>query len=66
MKKSGKILTTADEIKEYMGIGDKLYQHLLKLKLPVTMINGRHYAHTENVDDWWKLHTQKQTTLVVP
>lgn len=65
MKKSGKILTSADEIKDYMGIGDRIYQHLLKFGLPVVIINGRHYAHADNLDDWWKTRSTKQQTLEV-
>jgi len=64
--KSHKILTSADEIKGYMQIGDRLYQMLIRLGLPVTIINGRYYSHADNLDNWWMERTKQQQELKVP
>jgi hypothetical protein len=63
---SGKMLCNADEIKSYLRIGDQLFNHFVKLKMPVVQINGVWKAHTDNLDEWWRTCTAKQTTLEVP
>ena len=63
---SPKMLSTAAEIQSYLRISDKLFSHFIKLKMPAVQINGRWYAHTDNLDDWWRTCTAKQATLEVP
>ncbi len=64
--KSKKILITAGAIQNYMGIGRVLYDHFLKMGLPVVTLNGQKYAHTENLDAWAKDKFNKQTSVDVP
>jgi hypothetical protein len=63
---SPKMLSSAAEIQSYLRISDKLFSHFIKLKMPAVQINGRWYAHTDNIDAWWQSCTAKQTTLEVP
>jgi len=54
-------LMSKDEICAYLGgIGDALFARFLAMKMPVTCIEGRYYAHRENIDAWWKALTSKQ------
>jgi hypothetical protein len=32
--------------------------------MPVVIINGRYYAHSENLDNWFKALTVKQRTEI--
>jgi uncharacterized membrane protein YpjA len=63
---SGKMLVNAEEIKAYLRIGDLLFAHFIKLKMPAVQINGVWKAHTDNLDEWWRASTAQQTTLEVP
>lgn len=63
---SSKMLTSAAEIQAYLRIGDQLFYHFIKLKMPAVQINGVWKAHTDNLDDWWRTCTAKQATLEVP
>ena len=65
-KKSVKILTSRDEVMEYMGISRDLYYHFIKLGLPVAKINGRVYAHTERLDEWFYKLVNAQADVQVP
>ncbi len=64
--KSEKILKTVGEIQTYMGIGKVLYNHFLKLGLPVVTINNQKYAHTDNLDEWAKDNFKKQIEVEIP
>jgi len=63
---SSKVLVSIDEIKHFLRIGDILFEHFLKLKLPVVQINGRWFAHADNLEEWFKLLTSVQRRLDVP
>lgn len=63
--RSNKILITKSEIMEYMGISKVLYQHFLKLGLPVVSINGQKYAHADNLDEWARKKFSRQNCLEV-
>ena len=50
-----KILMGAKVIREYIGIASKpLYRQLLEMGLPVQMLNARHVAHVDNLDEWFR------------
>ena len=46
------LLSSLDEICGHLKIQDKALRSLLKLGLPVRVINGRYYAHAGVVDEW--------------
>ncbi len=39
-------------IMDRFGFGDKVLNVFLRMGMPVTRINGRLYAHADNVDKW--------------
>jgi len=54
-------LMSKDEICAYLGgIGEALFARFLSMNMPVTCIEGRYYAHRENIDAWWKVLTAKR------
>ena len=42
------------DIKSRFGLGDKVYNTLVRLGMPVARINGRIYAHYDNINEWLK------------
>ena len=46
------LLSSLDEICGFLKIQDKALRSLLKLGLPVRVINGRYYAHAAVLDEW--------------
>jgi hypothetical protein len=63
---STKILTSAGEIMAYMRIGGRLFKLFLRLKMPAVQINGRWFAHTENLEEWFRRLTLVQGTIDDP
>ncbi len=55
-----RILTSKDEIMNFLGVKDAVFTQFLKINIPVVIVNGRYYAHTENLDLWFKALTIKQ------
>ena len=53
-----KILTSKQEIMDYLKISDKLYKKFIRMNMPVLYIDGRCYAHKENLDDFFKALTR--------
>ena len=53
-------LTSKKEIMAYLGIGDEVFQKFVNLKIPVVMIDGKYYAHCDNLDKWCISLTEKQ------
>ena len=52
------VLTSKDEILEYTGLSKHLYVKFLKMGLPVLYIDGRCYAHKDNIDEFFKKVTR--------
>lgn len=61
--RSSKILTSADEIKEFMGISDIVLQHFLRMGLPILQINRRWYAHADNLEEFVRMISRRQNRL---
>ena len=40
------------DIKNRFGLGDKVYNTLVRLGMPVTKINNRIYGHYDNINVW--------------
>ena len=57
-----KILRSVGEICEYLQIGKDLFYKLVKLGMPVRNAYGSIWAHTENLDIWFKELTWTQET----
>jgi hypothetical protein len=55
-----RFLTSKEEIMTFLNVKDKVYAQFFKINIPVIIINGRHYAHSENLDAWFKSLTSKQ------
>lgn len=53
-----KILTSKDEIIDYAGLSKHTYPKFLKMGMPVLYIDGRCYAHKDNIDEFFKLITR--------
>jgi len=49
-------------IADYMHLTEKTLPAFLDLGLPAAKINGRWYAHTENVDSFFKRLTKKKVS----
>lgn len=52
------LLTSKDEILEYTGLSKHTYIKFLKKGLPVLYIDGRCYAHKDNIDEFFKKVTR--------
>lgn len=53
-----KILTSRQEIMDYLGISKAMYLKFVKSGMPVLYIDGRCYAHTENIDEYFRAITR--------
>jgi len=49
-----KILTSRQEILDYAGISKALYLKFVKMGFPVLYVDGRCYAHTDNIDEFFR------------
>ncbi len=64
MRKSDKILTTKSDILDYIDIkADHLVEFLLRFGLPVLILNGRWYAHKDNLDEFMRRLTAKHQDI---
>jgi hypothetical protein len=53
-----RILTSRQEILDYTGISKHLYLKFIRAGMPVLYIEGRCYAHTDNIDEFFRLITK--------
>ena len=53
-----KVLTSKEEIMEYAGLSKHTYAKFLKMGMPVLYIDGRCYAHKDNINDFFKAITR--------
>jgi hypothetical protein len=56
--KSQKILQGKKEIMKYCDISETLFVKFIKSGMPAIQIDGRWYAHAENLDDYFKAMTR--------
>jgi uncharacterized membrane protein YpjA len=52
--RSHKFLTSKQEIMDYCKISEVLFKKFIKAGMPALYIDGRWYAHTDNLDDYFK------------
>ncbi len=58
MIKSDKILTSKQDIIDYLGVTDKKFATMVELRLvSAVCLRGRWYAHTDNLDFQFKRAT---------
>ena len=60
MARSPSILTSKEEIMEYIGCSKHLLQQYISMGLPVLSLNGRWIAHTDNVDQFFRAITRRR------
>jgi len=53
-KKSQKVLIGKEEIMEYLNVSKILFSKFVKAGMPVLYMDGRFYAHSENLDEYFK------------
>ena len=51
-------LTSKKEILEYLNISDILFGKFIKGGMPARYIDGRWYAHADNIDGWFQSMTK--------
>lgn len=54
-----KILVGVKQIVGYLEMSPPTFYKLLKKGLPANLIDGKWYAHKENLDEYFKLVTRK-------
>lgn len=59
--KSAKILTGKKELASFLDLSEPTIDNLISFGMPVGMINGRIFAHIENIENWFKLLTMRKT-----
>ncbi|MCU0836866.1 MAG: hypothetical protein MUC77_20935 [Chromatiaceae bacterium] len=57
----GRLLIGRKAITGYLQIGDPMFYEFIKLGMPARVINNRWYAHTDNIDLFFKQITIKGT-----
>jgi uncharacterized protein YaaR (DUF327 family) len=58
-KQNSKLLTSKDEIKEYLGnISNYLFKKYIEKGMPARFEDNRWLAHIENIDEFLKAYTR--------
>ncbi|MFA5056839.1 MAG: hypothetical protein WC485_01885 [Opitutaceae bacterium] len=55
----GRLLIGKKDITDYLRVGDPMFYELIKIGLPARVINRRWFAHTDNIDLFFKQITIK-------
>lgn len=67
MQKNGSnVLITLNEILEYMRVGKPSFYQFVDMGLPARVINGRWYAHKDNIDEFFKRQTRYHEKEIPP
>jgi hypothetical protein len=61
MTKSQKILWTAGEISNYLGVSRNTFYGLVKIGLPAVIINGSWCAYVDNLESFFQRGTAHAT-----
>lgn len=54
-----KLLIGKNEILDYLKISKQVWPKFVEMGLPVVVINQRFYAHTDNIDDFFRKVTAR-------
>jgi hypothetical protein len=58
---SGRLLIGKKDITEYLQIGGPMFYEFIKMGMPARVINNRWYAHSDNIDLFFKSITVRGT-----
>lgn len=61
---NSKFLVGANQIMSYIGIARPTFYKLIRLRLPVVIIDNRYYGHTDNIDEFLRMLTKKGTAEI--
>jgi hypothetical protein len=61
-----KLLIGKDAILDYCQISKRIWPQFVELGLPVAIINQRFYAHTDNIDNFFRQITNKRIGHIPP
>lgn len=53
-----KILMSKQEIMDYLKISAYIYKKFIRMGMPVLFVDGRCYAHKDNIDEFFKMITR--------
>ena len=53
-----KVLMSKQEIMDYLKVSNVSYRKFIKMGMPVLYLDGRCYAHKDNLDDFFKAITR--------
>lgn len=56
----GKLLRNLEEILDYTGMSEALFRKFHKNGFPARQFDGRWFAHTDNIDDFFRAMTKAQ------
>jgi len=59
-----KVLTSRGEIMEYANLSKYLFAKFVKMGMPVLYIDGRCYAHKDNIDEFFKAITRVNSSKI--
>ena len=55
-----KTLIGLKQILDYLDIGKPAFYNFIEMGLPAAVINNRWYAHTDNIDDYFRKLTNRR------
>ena len=59
-----KVLTSRGEIMEYANLSKYLFAKFVKMGMPVLYIDGRCYAHKNNIDEFFRAITRVNSSKI--
>lgn len=60
----GRLLVGKKEITDYLQIGGPMFYEFIKMGMPARVINSRWYAHTDNLDEYFRVYTRVNSSGV--
>lgn len=57
---NGKVLKSRDEIREHYGLSRTAFDKFISMGMPARIIDGKWYAHVDNIDQFFKKITAGQ------
>lgn len=64
-KNGGKLLVGMKEIMAYLQVGKVTFSRFVEMGLPANIIDGRWYAHKDNLDDFTRAITKAQPRKMI-
>lgn len=59
----GRLLIGKKDICDYLKIGEPMFYELIrKIGMPARVINNRWYAHSDNIDDFFRRYTNTRAS----